>query len=153
MAIDPYKILLADVQHKIDEVEANIACLQAELSELVTIANYIKHNSPSIQEAGIAAESGEVRPAVSVKGMTQTDAAAKILRVANKPMKTGDLVERMIEGGFGSTDRKKLKTTLYTAMIRKPDTFVRDGPGLWRLAKQTNSNGTLKPPSHEGGAA
>ena len=65
--------------------------------------------------------------------MRQIEAAAKILEESGKPLKTAAIIEKMIAGGFPQQDVKKLRTSLFTSLSRKPDMFVKAGSGLWGL--------------------
>lgn len=67
--------------------------------------------------------------------LTQYEAAAAVLRNAGTPLKTGQIAEAMISGGFPQKDRKKLTISLFTSLMRKPEVFTKAGSGLWKLAQ------------------
>ena len=43
------------------------------------------------------------------------------------------IAEKMIEGGFVAKNLKKLIGSIFTGMTRRPDTFEKAGPGMWKL--------------------
>lgn len=68
--------------------------------------------------------------------MRQIDAAEQILSEAGRPMKTGEISKALLEGGFHQRDSKKLTTSLFTSLTRKPEVFRKAGTGLWDLSKR-----------------
>lgn len=72
--------------------------------------------------------------------MTQTEAAAEVLRGAGRPLSTGDIVNWMIRLGFYPADNirdlKQFNNSVFSAMSRKAEkgeVFRKVAPGTWGL--------------------
>lgn len=63
----------------------------------------------------------------------QIDAAETVLREAGKPMKTAEIADAMLRGGFPSDSNKKLRNAIFTGMTRKPGVFHKLESGTWAL--------------------
>ena len=120
-----------------DEVQADIARLETELTELKAVAQYHhlkaemaadKVAEKSTKKTGIARV--RVGPYVSMK---QVEAAESVLRESPEPLRTREIAERLMNGGFPAKDIARLKTSIFTTMTRKTDVFEKAGAGLWKL--------------------
>jgi hypothetical protein len=87
-----------------------------------TIAEYLG------EPAATPGREGDANP-------TQCEAAERALREAGGPLRTIELVKRMVERGHYQTQMslRQLVDSVYTALARKSDTFVRVGRGVWGL--------------------
>ena len=70
-------------------------------------------------------------------GMSGLDAAAKVLADTGKPMRCGDIVEKMLAKGLWTTDGKTPSATINAAMLReardkgRASRFKKAGRGLF----------------------
>ena len=65
--------------------------------------------------------------------MKQIVGCEEVLRAAGEPLNTKTIAQRMIDGGFATKNLKKLIGSLFTGMTRRPDTFEKAGPTMWKL--------------------
>ena len=129
-----------------EEVKADIAELEQKLKELRAVANYhaIKARISRPEEGAgathsmVGTRSGSQRPSNRYAGMRQIQAAKALLLVAGEPLRTAEIARRLIAGGFPAKDPAKLKTSLFTSMTRKQETFRKAGPGLWTLVSESS---------------
>gem|GEM_PF-4893674 len=130
----------------LEQINVEIQRLESELAIAKAVANYhaarvAKTESADTKRERISKAVGNVQIREATAGsetpyaaMTQYEAAATVLRNAGKPLKTGEIADEMISGGFPQTDRKKLSISLFTSLLRKKDVFEKAGSGLWKLA-------------------
>jgi len=126
-----------------EEVQADIARLEAELEELRAVANYhrlkagLGNATSGRAETTIAAAEERTSDAKPGSGpfssIKQVRAAEIVLRESSKPLRTSEIARRLIEGGYPALDAARLKTSLFTTMTRKKDVFVKAGVGLWTV--------------------
>jgi HB1, ASXL, restriction endonuclease HTH domain len=71
--------------------------------------------------------------------MSLTDAAASLLQEAGQPLKTDDIVNRLVAGGYcpARNDRKQVVNSIYSLMRQAKTKFTRTAPGEWALAAQS----------------
>lgn len=131
------------------EVQADIARLEHELDELRSVAKWhLSKSSPS----DISTDDSSIGPKRErlqrnlLKGpytnMKQIKAAEDVLHAAaGEPLNTKVIAEKLIEGGYAAKSLKKLIGSLFTGMTRRPNTFAKAGPGMWKLI-ETNTNAT-----------
>jgi hypothetical protein len=66
-----------------------------------------------------------------------TDAAVSVLQEAGRPLKTDDIVNRLVAGGYcpARSDRKQVVNSIYSLMRQAKTKFIRTAPGEWALAE------------------
>lgn len=130
----------------VEELEAEIAKKTAEIAELRRVRDWHATRLRSALPAPHRySPLGTRIPETVVNGtatnqysdMTQRDAAVAVLKAAGKPLSTSDIANAMIAGGCGH-DGNTIRNSVYAALHRDPETFVRKGEGrygLWALTE------------------
>lgn len=109
------------------EISAELRDLELRRQELMAVQSYHGRKAGAIN---VRINDGLGNDQFAV--LSQIQAGEVVLAENGKPLQTGEIVSQMIARGFKG-DPKKLKTSIYTAMIRKEDTFRRVGKGTWGL--------------------
>ncbi|MBI2823921.1 MAG: hypothetical protein HYX69_04425 [Planctomycetia bacterium] len=113
------------------EVRAEIADLAARIEQLRAVERYHEARTTDLWGDRIIQV-----PTVTLAGRRQIDAAEVVLRRANRPLKTMEILEQMAAGGFEITGgMKQAKMSLFTSMTRKKHVFKKVGRGLWQIAQ------------------
>jgi hypothetical protein len=123
-----------------NEVQADITRLESELVELRAVAKWhISKANGNVPASNDHADDLELEPRQKTRisgpytHMKQIVACEEVLRATGEPMPTKVIAEKMIEGGFMAKNLKKLIGSVFTGMTRRPDTFEKAGPGMWKL--------------------
>ena len=134
----------------LEKINLDIQRLEIELAEAKAAASYISRTmnrsprkqapkksskKPAKSSMPLSADSTQVDLSKPLSELTQYEAAATVLKNAGKSLKTGEIADAMIAGGFPQTDRKKLSISLFTSMTRKSEIFKKAGSGSWKLAQ------------------
>ena len=122
-----------------EEVRADIAELEAKIAELRPVAKYHQDKAGSALRNNIQ-KTDENQPESAIKdncysGMKQADAVIRILSNVKEPLRTREIAQQLIDGGYPSENIARLKTSIFTTMTRKADIFTKAGPGQWKLKK------------------
>lgn len=75
--------------------------------------------------------------------MTQTDAAAYVLKNTGAAMSTNEIVDRIVRLNLYPVegDLKQFVNSIFSAMRRKPETFLKIGRGMWGLVEWGQNGG------------
>jgi len=121
------------------EVKQEIEALERQLTELRTVATYHRIKGRlHLRSAHQTRPAGATTQPERFTNMSQSEAAKVLLEEAGQPLRTGEIARRMVRGGYPGGDPKKLKSSLYTTMVRQKHTFDRVGPGTWAIAQASN---------------
>jgi hypothetical protein len=115
------------------DVTEDIARLEAELADLRSLRKYLENKAKLDGRKTGDLKHNDLPKSNRFANAKQIDAAAIILREASEPLKTREIVRRLVAGGFPATDLARLKTSLFTTMTRKDTVFAKAGAGLWKL--------------------
>lgn len=130
------------------DVLAEMKRARKEYMKLRAVAEYHKSKAgEAVNSVSHVVTKGidEVRVLASGRfsGVKQIDAAEAVLRERGRPMKTAEIAEAMLLGGY-EADPKKLRNALFTGLGRKPKTFIKLDAGTWGLHEQ---NGHAESPN------
>lgn len=69
--------------------------------------------------------------------LTQKEAAALVLKEAGEPLRTKEIVMRMVRGGYypDAPERKQLENAVFSVMRRHDEIFAKISPGIWGLVE------------------
>ena len=115
----------------VQEIEAEIAALERNIDELRAVAKYHKDRMDKAAPKAVFARPITRETRALHRDMKQIDAAEIVLKEAGKPLKTGEIVERLEARGYPIPDAKKTRVSLYTSLLRRSDRFRRVAVGTW----------------------
>lgn len=139
--IQMHEEFVADVSRRIVELEKNIENLRSvrqfhadEIERLRSIA--VSNGVPNRQ---IGSPPFEVPG-----GLTRHDAAKAVLEHLGRPAKVSEITEVLGRFGYGAESTPRIfHNSVFTAVSRRNDMFVKMAPGVWGLV------GRDKPPTEE----
>lgn len=127
----------------LDVVQQDIARLEIELARVRDLAAYLsnklaENEAATASPADVAAETSS-SAAAHFSRLKQVDAAEIVLR-EHGPMRTMAIVDELLRrgypvGGEAAKKKKRLANSLFSAMRKLPQRFVKCGKGMWNLAR------------------
>ena len=149
-SVEPSSIALWEILREVQAVLATYDRAEERLRHVERLLKEMAIARPSESAALILEAVSERQPHKPVlarlpAGSTQAEAAASILRQAGQPMKTYQIVDAMLEGGWivsgGQGDqRRRLCDSLYSTMRKQKKRFSLIEPGLWALTAWNNES-------------
>jgi hypothetical protein len=135
-----------------------IASLESEIAELRIVERFHEReftrlggqpsaivNGSTWEHTGITVpELGtDISPAAlaaAVQGKPKYEAAQIVLKGIGKPVRIPDIVRALTAANYGTELKRTIfVNSLYTAMTRREDVFVKKGPGEWALKEWENA--------------
>jgi YesN/AraC family two-component response regulator len=125
-----------ELQKLLEDVRRDIGAAEAKVSMLRQVEEYL---ASKLKGQTLSENAREGQPAANgaEHGLTQSEAAEKVLKEHGHPLSTNDLVEEIVRRGLypERSDRKQLVNSIYSAMRRDADKFVKTGRGIWALVE------------------
>jgi hypothetical protein len=118
--MNPERVLLENLLLERSELDQVISILERRLSRTEDA-----RISASIARSGLAIGKGEF------SGMSRAEAAIALLTKLKRPLSTSEIYKAIEESGLDMSGKNAL-TSLYTALMRHPDTR-RVAPNTWGL--------------------
>ena len=138
---------LSEIEDEAASLRRQIAALQDKLKDIEVAERVLamKVGRRPKKKAPPEARQGAYIPSLNgskFDGLTKHDAIAVVLREAGKPLKTADIDERLVAGGFAPhlSDTNRV-AGIYLALMRKSKDktlFKKVGRGLWDLIERTD---------------
>jgi HB1, ASXL, restriction endonuclease HTH domain len=149
--------LLAEVRRDIANAEQALADLRRLEAYLEGKAAMSNNNS---QTNTATPPPAPLNPPKSqdLMAMTQSAAIEAVLREIKRPMRTMEILDRMVARGFAKPEKHKTQSmanSLFSVMRRKTDCFCKMGKGLWGLTEwktQETAGQNGVPPVPAGGS-
>jgi hypothetical protein len=140
---ESYAAILADLRAERDALDRAIEIIERKMVAAGGVESASLSASPARTATGSnGTDLGDIRPD-SFFGMVARDAAKKYLLIVKRPQKVNQIVKAMQEGGLSSRS-KSLYSTVFTALVRNPDTFTNLGRQKgWGLAEWYGGRGSV----------
>ena len=119
---------ISEVQAKVDELKYKLAIEEAVLDRLKFISSPKKSRKPSGRRTG-PPRKGSLAARLE-----------NVLQEAGCALSVNQLVARLKQTGFASTAKVGLNNLIPSAMVRRPDIFVRVKHGVYDLKSRQKEN-------------
>jgi hypothetical protein len=133
---------VAEPQDLLAEVQRDIADLESQLTELRIVERWLAGRparNGKAPQAALPTSPARSEPQLKEANkaylrMTVREAAVDVLRKAAMPLKTREITEALLRGGYPTANPETMHSTVFSTLDREVTIFTKVAPGLWALA-------------------